>query len=89
MAVCEWCNEEMMKGCSCSANMEVEFPDGTKMPSIPYEDEEQAWGEVEGRECPDCGTPHGGFHHPGCDMERCPRCNGQLIGCGCLDDNDE
>jgi len=34
--------------------------------------------------CHDCCTPAGGFHHPGCDMERCPKCGGQLITCGCL-----
>jgi hypothetical protein len=22
-------------------------------------------------------------------MERCPRCSGQLIGCGCLDDPED
>jgi hypothetical protein len=39
---------------------------------------------VDGRHCHDCGTPAGGFHHPGCDMERCPFCLGQLISCGCV-----
>ena len=33
--------------------------------------------------CGDCGAPRGGFHHRGCDLERCPRCSGQLISCGC------
>ena len=35
--------------------------------------------------CHDCnivnGFPH--YHHPGCDMERCPVCGGQLISCDC------
>lgn len=35
--------------------------------------------------CGDCATLIGGYHHPGCDMERCPRCLGQLIACGCQD----
>jgi hypothetical protein len=25
----------------------------------------------------------GGYHHPGCDMEICPRCGNQLITCDC------
>jgi len=33
--------------------------------------------------CHDCGIEEGKFHHPGCDMERCPFCGGQLISCDC------
>ena len=34
--------------------------------------------------CHDCGieNKHGHFHHFGCDMERCPKCDGQLLSCG-------
>jgi len=31
--------------------------------------------------CPDCGAKPGHYHHIGCDMERCPVCGTQLIGC--------
>jgi len=33
--------------------------------------------------CGDCNTSVGSYHHVGCDMERCPRCKEQFIGCGC------
>lgn len=30
----------------------------------------------------DCGVRPGGLHHHGCDLARCPCCDGQLISCG-------
>lgn len=34
--------------------------------------------------CPRCGTPRGAYHHPECQLEQCPRCQGALCDCGCL-----
>lgn len=36
-----------------------------------------------GRPCHDCNVSGGQYHHPGCDMERCPLCGGQSISCEC------
>jgi ribosomal protein L7/L12 len=33
--------------------------------------------------CHDCYVNHGEFHVFGCDVERCPKCGGQQIGCDC------
>lgn len=35
------------------------------------------------RRCHDCWAKEGELHTPGCDMERCPFCGGQLISCEC------
>jgi TIR domain len=36
--------------------------------------------------CHDCAAVVGQLHGPGCDMEQCPACLGQWIGCGCRHD---
>jgi hypothetical protein len=33
--------------------------------------------------CPDCHTPKGGVHHPGCNLEQCPVCGWHLDFCLC------
>jgi len=42
------------------------------------------WPSYSEYPCHDCGIVDGQLHVPDCDMERCPRCFGQLITCGCL-----
>ena len=34
--------------------------------------------------CPDCGAKIDEQHVLGCDIERCPRCGNQPIGCSCI-----
>ena len=33
--------------------------------------------------CHDCNAKEGEYHLEGCDMERCVKCNEQLISCSC------
>ena len=41
------------------------------------------------KDCPDCGAKPGELHKLyACDVERCPLCGYQAIGCGC-DWNDD
>jgi hypothetical protein len=62
--------------CNTPEEARKAIEDGNATAAIPY--------TGEGR-CPDCNVATGGFHHPGCDMEKCPLCGGQIISCGCLD----
>lgn len=39
--------------------------------------------------CAGCNVERGWFHHPGCTEQRCPRCHGQLVSCGCRFDEYE
>ena len=83
MAKCNNCKEEMNEVVSCIIE-NVMFPNGEKL--------KQNTTDFDSNErCHDCGVlnKEGNAHHPGCDMERCPKCKGQLISCGCLDSEEE
>lgn len=76
MAICVHCNQEMAgdSGADTCTMTDVRV-NGRWYRRIP------TWEE--GVRCHDCNTRPGGFHHPGCDCERCPVCGGQFISCGC------
>lgn len=73
MAECAWCKNEMTSGTSCTVDAVHHMGRRYDLPR---------YGGRR-RPCGDCGVQRGGLHHPGCDLQRCPRCRGQLIMCGC------
>jgi hypothetical protein len=76
MAICTYCDQEMLSGASCT--VKVLHRSGVALPL-----------ERATRRCGDCGVERRGLHHLGCDMQRCPGCGGQLLSCGCVFDEDE
>jgi hypothetical protein len=82
-AICRWCNADKHDGTTC-LEVPVDTVDGPLAP-VRYGAEAQDWGAATGTRCHDCGVRPLGFHHPGCDVEECPRCGGQLITCDCVE----
>lgn len=86
MAKCKYCGKDMLTAKGC-----IRIP--IKHRGKEYEPIRVGTpGDfVEGRpgmRCHDCNAAYGEYHHPGCDAERCPVCGGQLISCGCIDEEE-
>ena len=83
MAICTHCNQEMLSHVGCTVEI-IAFADGSEYPRLASGDARESFHT--GDDCHDCGCPLGTLHHPGCDMECCPRCFGQAFSCKCVEE---
>jgi hypothetical protein len=58
---------------------------GTEFDRVPYGEGED---DLDFPACDDCGVRRGKLHLLGCDLEPCPRCDGQAIRCDCFYEDD-
>lgn len=86
MALCDFCNGEMLEVATCLPS-KLRFTPKKKGGAISEHarivNGMESRGGGHAAKCHDCGVQPGGHHHPGCDWEECPRCGGQLITCDC------
>lgn len=74
---CFRCGENMKESSGCIHDRTITFADGEEATPIANE-------ATYAPSCHDCGAVEGEYHHPGCDMEECPRCGGQYFICDCV-----
>ncbi|GAC1433796.1 MAG: hypothetical protein NVSMB65_07770 [Chloroflexota bacterium] len=87
MAICEVCEQEMTTAPGCTGV--AYLVQGREYARLAFGQERDMPASLPHERCHDCGCWPGRQHHPGCDMEECPLCHGQLISCECLDDDAE
>ena len=80
MAKCD-CGREMLDG-GTIGNEGCAFTHLVDMNENRVKRDTGSLGDVKSR-CHDCGAKPDVAHHVNCDMEICPRCHKQLIGCDC------
>lgn len=80
MAKCADCGKEMdtpeTEACTC---------DILYLGDAYYRRSTWHFNETTGR-CHDCNVKHGGVHHFGCLLERCPKCGHFITSCDCGSD---
>lgn len=79
-ATCEDCGREMNPNVGCTMTHVSKGKRGKLVKRVFYGEEDDDWGAGD-RPCHDCNAAAGTPHHAGCDVERCPECGHQMLGC--------
>jgi hypothetical protein len=75
-----WMTTEWVENIIASQDIESLSINGEKYARVPFGKEANA---PDASHCGDCAVMVGQFHVPGCDIEECARCGGQLLSCEC------
>src|SRR4051794_19519550 len=83
-STCPGCGREMSPPQPCGVTTLL-YDDGEPRQRIALGDESADWwvGNPPHTACHDCKVVTGQIDHIGCDMEQCPKCQEQLLGCAC------
>ncbi|MFC1891456.1 hypothetical protein ACFLZT_03600 [Thermodesulfobacteriota bacterium] len=74
MAICELCGFKRNHSITCIRKNADQIPYGMETHTD--------WANHLER-CPCCGVGVEGYHHPGCEVEECHKCNLRKISCEC------
>ena len=77
---CPSCEQNMLLAAGCA--LEYLEIGGRRYRRLPYGDSHGV-ADPPVAPCSDCGVQLGHLHHPGCALERCPKCSGQWVSCPC------
>ena len=83
MVKCEYCGKEMLQDEGCTFDHICINSEWYLRIKVGAPRDMGNGFLTKGERCGDCGALFGHYHHPGCDMETCPRCGEQLISCNC------
>ena len=82
MAVCKFCGKEKTGALSCIESFII--IDKKKYRPILYKKSVNIFTKEQNQKrCPDCNIKPEEYHHVGCSIEICPRCNSRWIECRC------
>jgi len=82
LAICKFCGKEKTGASSCIESFII--IDKKKYRPIPYKKPGRIFTKEQNQKrCPDCNIKPEEYHHVGCSIEICPRCNSRWIECRC------
>ena len=77
-------NEQKIKYFIENGKKYERIPYGDEIKYYKYNTDDEYYSTYSNIPCHDCFVVKGQYHLNGCDVEVCPKCNGQLLSCDCF-----